>query len=271
MKTFAIVNRKGGVGKTTTAVNLAYVLATSCHLRVLLVDADGQANATQILLPAGEYAGLGALLRGHAGLGALLRGYATCYDELTLQSDVLGLDVLPAAEDLWALDLEAAGGDRGRCYRALRDMREAMEEDNAYDVMIIDCPPNLSAACVSAILASDAIIIPVLSDACSATGVGDLVEQIASLRSLHPALRVSGVLVNQWHRSPVVEDSVAYLREEGMVPVYDTVIRRTDKVPESSWARMAVQAWSPFCSAARDYRTWVAELIDKEGIAYGKA
>ena len=87
MRTFAIVNRKGGVGKTTTAVNLAYVLATSCHLRVLLVDADGQANATQILLPRGEY----------AGLGALLRGYAICYDELTVHTDVDGLDVLPAA------------------------------------------------------------------------------------------------------------------------------------------------------------------------------
>ena len=104
MRTFAIVNRKGGVGKTTTAVNLAYVLATSCHLRVLLVDADGQANATQILLPRGEY----------AGLGALLRGYAICYDELTVHTDVEGLDVLPASEDLWALDLEArAAGLRG--------------------------------------------------------------------------------------------------------------------------------------------------------------
>lgn len=87
MKTFAIVNRKGGVGKTTTAVNLAYVLATSHHLRVLLVDADGQANATQLLLPPGEY----------AGLGALLRGMVLCYDELTVHTDVLGLDVLPAA------------------------------------------------------------------------------------------------------------------------------------------------------------------------------
>ena len=172
--------------------------------------------------------------------------------------------MIPAAEDLWALDLEAAGGDRSRSYRALRDLREAVEEDDAYDVVVIDCPPNLSAACVSAILASDAVIIPVLSDACSATGVGDLVDQIASLRSLHPILRVAGVLVNQWHRSPVVEDSVTYLREEGHVPVYDTVIRRTDKVPESSWARMAVQQWSPWCSAARDYRAWVAELLEKE-------
>ena len=76
MRTFAIVNRKGGVGKTTTAVNLAYVLAASCHLRVLLVDADGQANATQILLPSGAY----------DGLGALLRGVVICYDELAVHS-----------------------------------------------------------------------------------------------------------------------------------------------------------------------------------------
>ena len=255
MRTFAIVNRKGGVGKTTTAVNLAYVLATSCHLRVLLVDADGQANATQILLPRGEY----------AGLGALLRGYAICYDELTVHTDVEGLDVLPASEDLWALDLEARESCR---YSALMQMRDAVEEDGTYDVMIVDCPPNLSAACVSAILASDAIIIPVLSDACSATGVADLVEQIDSLRYIRPDIRVAGVLVNQWHRSPVVEDAADYLREDGRVPVYDTVIRRTDKVPESSWARMAVQQWSPWCSAARDYRAWTAELLAKEGMKY---
>ena len=55
------------------------------------------------------------------------------------------------------------------------------------------------------------------------------------------------------------------------MPVYDTVIRRTDKVPESSWARMAVQAWSPFCSAARDYRAWAAELLEKEGMGHGQA
>lgn len=261
MKAFAIVNRKGGVGKTTTAVNLAYVLATSCRLRVLLVDCDGQANATQILLPRGEY----------AGLGALLRGWVCCYADLVEHTDVDGLDVLPASEDLWALDIEAAGGDRGRCYRAIRDMREALEEDDAYDVMVMDCPPNLGASCVSAILASDGIIVPVLSDACSATGVGDLVDQIASLRSLRPDLRVSGVLVNQWHRSPVVEGSVEYLRKEGHIPVYDTVIRRTDKVPESSWARMAVQAWSPFCSAARDYRALASELAEKEDIRHGEA
>lgn len=256
MRTFAIVNRKGGVGKTTTAVNLAYVLATSCRMRVLLIDADGQANATGILLPRGEY----------AGLGALLRGYALCYDELAVHTDVEGLDVLPASEDLWAMELEK--DEAALRYSAMMSMRDAIAEDDAYDVIIVDCPPNLSVACISAILASDAVIIPVLSDACSATGVGDLMVQIDSLRYIRPEIRVAGVLVNQWHRSPVVEDAAAYLREDGRVPVYDTVIRRTDKVPESSWAGMAVQAWSPWCSAARDYRAWVAELLEKEGMVH---
>ena len=256
MRTFAIVNRKGGVGKTTTAVNLAYVLATSCRLRVLLIDADGQANATGILLPKGEY----------AGLGSLLRGYAICYDELTVHTDVEGLDVLPASEDLWAMELEK--DEAALRYSAMMSMRDAIAEDDAYDVIIVDCPPNLSVACISAILASDAVIIPVLSDACSATGVGDLMDQIDSLRYIRPEIRVAGVLVNQWHCSPVVEDAAAYLREDGRVPVYDTVIRRTDKVPESSWAGMAVQQWSPWCSAARDYRAWVAELLEKEGMVH---
>ncbi len=256
MRTFAIVNRKGGVGKTTTAINLAYVLATSCRMRVLLVDADGQANATQILLPSGEY----------DGLGALMRGYAAGVEDLLIPTDVEGLDVLPASADLWALDLEADKG--AHTYSAVMNMRDALEEGEAYDVMVVDCPPNLSAACVSAILASDAVIIPVLSDACSAVGVADLVDQIESLEYICPGIRVAGVLVNQWHRAPVVEDSVAYLREDGRVPVYDTVIRRTDKVPESSWARMSVQRWSPWCSAARDYRAWAAELLEKEGIRH---
>lgn len=256
MRTFAIVNRKGGVGKTTTAVELAFILATSCRMRVLLVDADGQANATQILLPSGEY----------DGLGALMRGYAAGVEDLLIPTDVEGLDVLPASADLWALDLEADKG--AHTYSAVMNMRDALEEGEAYDVMVVDCPPNLSAACVSAILASDAVIIPVLSDACSAVGVADLVDQIESLEYICPGIRVAGVLVNQWHRAPVVEDSVAYLREDGRVPVYDTVIRRTDKVPESSWARMSVQRWSPWCSAARDYRAWAAELLEKEGIRH---
>ncbi len=261
MRTFAILNMKGGVGKTTTAVNLAYLLATEYRRRVLLIDADAQANATHALLPEGEY----------SGLAGLLSGYATVYDEVVVSSGIPNLDVIPASDELWGVDLDEHTGDgplHGTA-NALRDLRDAAMEDDAYDAIVIDCPPNFSAACVAAINAANSIIIPVLPDAFSAAGMSGLVHQIDGVRKIHPDVRVAGCLVTQWHRSDVVKDATAYLRAESPVPVFDTVIRRTDKVLESTWAREPVQVWSPFSSAARDYRTWVKELIEKEGINNG--
>lgn len=255
MRTFAIVNMKGGVGKTTTAINLAYLLATEYQRRVLLIDADPQANATYALLPEGE----------RSGLAGLLGGYAAVYDEVVVSSDIPNLDVIPASDELWGIDLAASTGDgplHGTA-NVLRDLRDAVIEDDAYDVIVIDCPPNFSAACVAAINAATGIIIPVLPDSFSAAGMDNLIYQIEGLRKIHPDVRVAGCLVNQWHRSDVVEDATAHLREHAPVPVFDTVIRRTDKVLESTWARVAVQVWSPFSSAARDYRAWVKELVEK--------
>lgn len=262
MRTFAILNTKGGVGKTTTAVNLAYLLAAEHQRRVLLIDADAQANATHILLPDGE----------RAGLAGLLDGYATVYDEVVVSSDIPNLDVIPASDELWGIDLDVCTGDKPVCGTAdaLRFLRDAAMEDDAYDVIVIDCPTNYTAACVSAINAANSIIIPVLPDVFSAAGMASLVYQIDGVRRIHPDVRVSGCLVNQWHRADVVVDATAYLREHSPVPVFDTVIRRTDKVLESTWAREPVQVWSPFSSAARDYRAWVKELVAKEALGDGQ-
>ena len=262
MRTFAILNMKGGVGKTTTAINLSYLLATEYRRRVLLIDADPQANATHALLHAGP---------DWCGLAGLLGGYATVYDEVVVSSGIPNLDVIPASDGLWEIDLRERTGDgplHGTA-NALRDLRDNAMEDDAYDVMVIDCPPNFSAACVAAINAANSIIIPVLPDAFSADGMDSLTMQIAGVRKLHPDVRVAGCLVTQWHRAGVVLDATAYLRENSPVPVFDTVIRRTDKVLESTWVREPVQTWSPFSSAARDYRSWVKELVEKEGLNHG--
>lgn len=262
MRTFAILNMKGGVGKTTTAINLAYLLATEYRRRVLLIDADPQANATRALLPPG---------REWSGLAGLLGGYATVYDEVVVSSGIPNLDVVPASEELWGIDLMGHTGE-GRALgtaNVLRDLRDSAMEDDAYDVIVIDCPPNFSAACVAAINAANSIIIPVLPDAFSADGMGSLVYQIDGVRKIHPDVRVAGCLVTQWHRADVVVDATAHLRAESPVPVFDTVIRRTDKVLESTWAREPVQTWSPFCGAARDYRAWVKELVGKGELGNG--
>ena len=154
MKTIAIVNLKGGVGKTVTAVNVAAILATEYGQRVLLIDADPQANATQSLLPPGEYNTL-------AGLLTIPDAY---YDDLLYHSSIRGLDVLPADDELRNLDVDLLQGERPNL-RAIRDLRDAVAEDDAYDCIVIDCPPALSPACAAAIAASTDVVIPIKVDA----------------------------------------------------------------------------------------------------------
>lgn len=260
MKTISILNMKGGVGKTTTAINLAYILATEYGQRVLLVDADGQANATQMLLPHKDY----------QGLAALLSGSTEDYLSLIVPTALPGLEMLPASDGLWAADLQSAKGNSPWLgYTALCSFREAVEDLELYDVCIIDCPPSFSVACLNAIQASDTIVIPVLPDAFSAAGMEGLVTQIDGVQKVNPAIRVGGCLINQWHNADVVHSTAKIMREEGRVPVYDTVIRRTDKVLESTWAGQSVLMWSPYSSAARDFRAWAKEFVAKEGLIRG--
>ena len=194
MKTIAIVNLKGGVGKTVTAVNVAAILATEYDRRVLLIDADPQANATQSLLPPGEYNTLAGLL-----MGAELH-----YELLTYPSSIRDLDVLPADDELRNLDVDVLQGGRPNL-GAIRDLRDAMDEDEAYDVIVIDCPPALSPACAAAIAASTDVVIPIKVDAYSVRGMNELTAQIDRLRSIYPDVHVAGCLPTMWYRSDTVE------------------------------------------------------------------
>lgn len=252
MITFAIVNRKGGVGKTTTAVNLAYILATSCKKRVLLIDADSQGNASSICPDRS------------GGLAAALCGMEAYHENLIDKTDVDGLDMMTASDELDDLDLDRS---MPISYYALRDFLAVLEEDDVYDVCVIDCPPYYSVSCLNAIAASDRIIIPADTTAYSKEGMAGMVQQIDKIRNSIPTLSVSGILVTGVRRSDLDEDAVALMREEAPVPVFQTYIRRSDEpVRASSWERKASCDWSPWCNASRDYRAWVAELMEKEGL-----
>ena len=234
MKTIAIVNLKGGVGKTVTAVNLAAILATEYNQRVLLIDADPQANATQSLLPPGEYNTL-------AGLLTIPDAY---YDDLLYHSSIRGLDVLPADDELRNLDVDVLQGERPNL-RAIRDLRDALAEDDAYDCIVIDCPPALSPACAAAIAASTHVVIPIKVDAWSVRGMAELTAQIERLRSVWPDVHVAGCLPTMWYRSDTVEQGERLLREQAPVRVFASRIRRSPKVDESTWTGEPVVSWSP--------------------------
>lgn len=261
MKSISIVNLKGGVGKTVTAVNLAAILATDYEKRVLLVDVDHQGNASR-------YCGVNTEERG--GLAALLTGGAVCYDEVVEMATMSGVDVIPADMSLATLGVDG-GFTSQMAVRAMRDLRDALVEDDAYDVMIFDCPPAFSPASIGAIAASSEVIIPLKIGRFEIEGMDELIEQIESVRKINPAtriagalltMRVAGALLTMWHNSPVVRDGEEYIRETCPVRVFRTMIRRTDKVDEAVFARKAVAEWSPTSAAARDYRAWVEELME---------
>lgn len=245
MKTISIMNVKGGVGKTITAANLAEILAEDYGKRVLLVDADAQGDATHLLLPTEDEL--------HGIYGALVLG--GCYDEYVHETRYRNLDIMPASSDLFYLSMEVAE----RSVKSMGDLMMALREDDAYDVVVIDCPPSFSAASVAAICSSNRVVIPVKLDAFGIRGCKFLTDQIEAMLDYNSEIQI-GALVTMWHNVEVCRQSRDLLLQTE-IPVYRTAIRRTDKVDESTFYGMALGEYSRFSSAGRDYRDFAAELL----------
>lgn len=254
MKTVSIINLKGGTGKTVTACNMAAILAGEHNQRVLVIDADPQHNATTFFGVDADEAG--------TTTASILEGLVTVWDEAVTVTNTRGVDIVPADISLINCDIAAVSAQLGGT-GLLRGFLEAVKADDAYDFCIIDCPPSFTAASVSAVVASDSVIIPVKVDAFALSGIRELVQQIAALRRVQPNVRIGGALVTMWHNAPVITQGEELLRRSG-IPVYDAVIRRTDKVDESTFARLAAHEYSRRCSAGQDYLAFVQEFLGKE-------
>ena len=259
MRVIAIMNVKGGVGKTVTTVNLATILAELYHKRVLVVDADGQGDTSAFF---------GVDTSHDAGLPSLMQGFCNCYTEVVEQTNFAGVELISANSDLYNIDLEALkrGGNIG--ISTITDLRDAVIEDDAYDVILIDCPPSFTACGVAALAAADGVIVPVKLDAFSVRGMQFLLDQIHQLHQVNGRCRVDGVLVTQWHNVDVIHQAETMLRDKGL-PVFGSHIRRTDKVDESTWYCEPLQVYSRYSSAGVDYRNFVAEWIRMGGLGDG--
>lgn len=254
MRTIAIMNNKGGVGKTVTAINLADILARDYRQRVLLVDCDGQCNLSEFYLSGydpDEELNLYHILTGE--------GEVLWSDNVERLSD--GLTLLPASPDLYELDLRAVllhGGDR---YGArLRDFLDAARTDAEADFAILDCAPGYTCATVAALTAADDVVIPAGMDGFSFFGLRTMVHQLQGLIRAGVPVHIAGVLLTQWRASDVVRQGEQLLRQSGL-PVFRQVIRRTEKVPESTFERQPVTRYSRGSAASVDYRRWVQEYL----------
>ena len=269
MRTISIINLKGGVGKTTTAINMAAILA-ELGKTVLCIDADPQANLTQF------YGFRDPEKTMENTLAQLLNAYESFRSEYAsdyvYETPAPGISLVPASIDL--INADIASVKRGGSVRAIQDLIDNLNEDawiearvpedqvDAFDFVLIDCPPSFTAASVAAIYASDDVIIPVEADLFSIVGLTTLLAQINSVRRIQPRVRVAGALITKWHNTPACIQGECALRASA-VPVFRQTIRRSDKVTESIFSGQSLQAYSPQSAAGRDYRALVAEYLEE--------
>ncbi len=253
MRTIAIINMKGGVGKTVTTIQLASILANLYGKNVALVDCDGQCNLTRFYMP--DYQDGDGL----SVADVLETGGECCWSD-NMQLVRPRIYLLPASASLYRIDLAAIQGKRtGIC--ALKGFVEAMAEDGEVDMVLFDCPPGFTAASTAALMAARELIIPVEMDRFSLEGALEMVRQAESMLQVNPALRVDGVLITKWHKSPAVEQGERMLRQLGALPVFRQVIRQTDKVPESTFEKKPVLEYSWRSAASYDYRALAQEMF----------
>ena len=256
MKAISILNLKGGVGKTVTAVNTAHILASEHKQRVLLIDCDSQCNAT-------EFFGLAPTEHDITLDDVLLGNCEPYYAENITPTTYNDLDMIPASDGLMDLDMSHIADDRVHG-RVLADLCEAIRTDDAYDYVIFDCPPAFNAASAAALLASDEVIIPIKLDAFSLRGLANVRRQIENIKRINSGIKIAGALITMWRNVPVVVDAERALRDSGVLPVFQTVIRRTDKVDEMTFRQVPIMVSSPYSAAGYDYRNFVSELLEPQ-------
>jgi chromosome partitioning protein len=250
-RTIAITNQKGGVGKTTTAVNLAAGLAHAYGKRVLVVDMDAQANATRALMSK-------ELSPEQPTMRHVLTGTSSLRDIL-LQTPLPNMCIAPA--DLNLSEAEFKLFARPRREFLLRDsLRSGIP---SFDYIIIDCPPSLGLLSLNALTAADGVIIPCETQYLSLRGLRHVLEVVGLVQqSLNPGLRVLGVLATMFHAlSRANQESLEYLRKLKHVHVFKACVPRDVKAEECTSHGLPLALYASESRAAREYAKLTDEVI----------
>ncbi|MDA9070084.1 AAA family ATPase [Algibacter sp.] len=250
-KIIAIANQKGGVGKTTTSINLAASLGV-LEKKVLLIDADPQANASS---------GIGIDVESiDIGTYQVLE-HSNTAREAIISTETPNLDIIPSHIDLVAIEIELVDKDE-REYMLKKALKDIKEE---YDYIIIDCAPSLGLLTLNALTAADAVIIPIQCEYFALEGLGKLLNTIKSVQKIHnPELDIEGLLLTMYDSrlrlsNQVVEEVQKHFNDM----VFQTIIQRNVRLSEAPSYGESIINYDASSKGANNYLSLAKEVINK--------
>ena len=257
MKIISIINQKGGVGKTTTVINLASALSQQGK-KILVIDLDPQGNATTGL-------GLSNSEQSDQTIYGILNG-TTSISNVIKKTGFKNLDLITSNVDLSGLEVETAG-DSDRAFILKTKLAAYLNDSGAsYDYVLIDCPPSLSLLTIMALVCSNSLLVPLQTEFFALEGLTQLMKTIERIKvNLNPELKIQGILLTMYDRrnklsSQVEQEARDYFKEK----VYQTVIPRNVRLSEAPSHGVPVLIYDKSCPGSRSYYSFTDEFMSQE-------
>lgn len=249
MKTVSIINLKGGVGKSTTAITMAHILSGAKYKkRVLVIDNDKQGNTSQFF---------GKLCaKDNCGSSHILRKIQPTIYRIT---DTL--DLINANMTLEGAEYEVLAATDNQADRYVAFLQTVADQ---YDFCIIDNPPSVSMCVINALCASDEVIVTVKLNDWSLDDVDIITEQINNIKAINKGLKVAGVLLTIFKKTPFSLAAEEWLRKNSPHKVFETKIRYSNKVDDWTYSKVPLEEFSKMCAAAVDYRKFIREYLGEK-------
>ena len=259
MQIISVINQKGGVGKTTTVINLAAGLAKQ-EKKILVNDLDPQGNATTGL-------GLSNIENSNKTIYGVLNGSMTI-SEVIKKTEFKNLDIVTSNVDLSGLEVETAG-DNERAFILKVKLAAYLNDSGAsYDYILIDCPPSLSLLTVMALVSSNSLVVPLQTEFFALEGLTQLMKTIERIKvNLNPDLKIRGILLTMYDKrnklsSQVEKEARDFFNEK----VYSTVIPRNVRLSEAPSHGMPVLSYDKSCPGSKSYFSFTDEFINQETV-----
>ena len=257
-RVIAIINEKGGVGKTTTATNMAYLLGKQ-NKKVLLLDFDGQANSTMIM--------------GDKNSNEIEITISTLINKIITKEDLppkedyiiknKGIDLIPSNSNLFTLE-------RNLCNINCREyiLQSFIDEiKKDYDYIIIDCMPQIGTPMINVMISSDSIIIPTQSEILSAKGLAELIKHYLTIKDINKNLKIDGILITMDSKKTIASKEVKKVLEESFgehINIFQNVIPRSTKVAEANIYKQIICEYLPTNIVSKAYEDFLQEVLKNE-------